>query len=92
MPNQRAEDKQSVTVALKRDLVAALDTIAKNEVRSRSQVMELILRQQVELYLAGKRNIPTPAANSVISDLANSEIAKEKARRAVQKKSQHDAG
>jgi predicted transcriptional regulator len=48
MPNQRAADKQSVTVSMPKKLVAAIDKLAKEDRRSRTQMIELLLESEIE--------------------------------------------
>jgi hypothetical protein len=51
MPNQRSTLKQSVTIALPRDLVEKIDGIAARERLSRTWVIERILRERIDHYL-----------------------------------------
>ena len=44
MPNQLSDKNQRVTIALPKELVAKLDAIAREEERSRSQVIYRLLR------------------------------------------------
>ncbi len=50
MPNQRDPSKQHTSITLPRTLVTRLDAIAKDDERSRAQVIELLLRKQVAIY------------------------------------------
>jgi predicted transcriptional regulator len=47
MPNRRAAHKQSVTVSIPRDLVKRIDAIAEITNRSRTYIIEHLVRSQI---------------------------------------------
>ncbi len=49
MPNRRAAHKQSVTISIPRDLVTRIDLIAKLTNRSRTYIIEHLVRSQINL-------------------------------------------
>ena len=51
MPNRRAVHKQSVTISIPRDLVARIDLIAKLTNRSRTYIIEHLVRSQINSEL-----------------------------------------
>ena len=49
MPNRRAAHKQSVTISIPRNLVTRIDLIAKLTNRSRTYIIEHLVRSQINL-------------------------------------------
>lgn len=49
MPNRRAAHKQSVTISIPRNLVKRIDLIAKLTNRSRTYIIEHLVRAQISL-------------------------------------------
>ena len=49
MPNRRAAHKQSVTISIPRNLVTRIDLIAKLTNRSRTYIIEHLVRAQISL-------------------------------------------
>jgi metal-responsive CopG/Arc/MetJ family transcriptional regulator len=52
MPNQRSDKKRTVTLSMPKSLIAQIDEIAAYDERSRSKLIELMLREEVAQYNA----------------------------------------
>lgn len=54
MPNKRSDKKRTVTLSIPKSLIAEIDEIAAKHERSRSKLIELMLREEVAHYQTTK--------------------------------------